>query len=94
MEKLITNDYISKCAYQKVRDPLCPVFLIKEILEKSEPDEIERKTMLQKGAVIQIQIDWNCNYDLYWKKCIPTYSFSRFDLPFNMSSAASGFNFR
>ena len=47
-----------------------------------------------KGAVIQIGINWECNYDVYWKKCIPTYKFTRFDLPFRASTSASGFNFR
>jgi len=41
----------------------------------SEPDETERKQKLSKGGVIQIEIQWNCNYDLIWKNCLPVYKF-------------------
>lgn len=49
--------------------------------------------MLQKGAVVQINIKWECNFDSK-KLCLPVYSFNRFDLPSTAISAASGFNFR
>ena len=46
--------------------------------------------------MIQIGIQWSCNFDFwnYWKDCFPTYKFTRFDMPFSKSSAASGYNFR
>jgi P2X purinoceptor 4 len=43
--------------------------------------------------VIQIEIIWNCNYD-FFAKCLPKYTFRRFDSPFFATKAASGFNFR
>lgn len=89
----ISNDYISKCIYDRVKSPYCPVFLVKKILEEAEPDEDERVQMLEKGGVVQIAIDWNCNYD-FSRPCLPVYTFNRFDLPFDQASAASGFNFR
>lgn len=89
----ITNDFIAKCTYDNVRDSLCPVFTIQQILNEAEPNPKEQAQMLLKGGVIQIGIDWDCNYDLS-NPCSLKYIFNRFDLPFNESSAASGFNFR
>lgn len=90
----ISNEYISRCAYlNRVEHPNCPVFRIGEILRMAEPNDTERPKMLKKGAVIQINIKWNCNFDTN-TLCLPVYSFSRFDLAFSSISAASGFNFR
>jgi P2X purinoceptor 4 len=52
--------------------------------------------MLHAGGVVQIEIEWHCNFDFwnYWHDCFPAYKFSRFDMPFSKSYAASGFNFR
>jgi hypothetical protein len=62
-------------------------------LEEAESNPSERAEMLVKGGVFNIAITWDCNYDLS-DTCLPKYSFSRYDLPFNDTSAASGFNFR
>ncbi|CAF1099834.1 unnamed protein product, partial [Brachionus calyciflorus] len=90
----ITNDYISSCKHDDKTDPYCPVFLVSEILEDAEPDLMERKQILQKGGVVQIEINWECNLDTDFKKCMPKYSFERFDLKFRDLTGASGFNFR
>lgn len=90
----LTNSYIATCVYDPVKDPYCPVFRLEDIVVKAEPDPVERSNMLRRGGVVQIEIQWNCDYDLYSKKCQPKYSFERFDLPFKRSNAASGFNFR
>lgn len=50
--------------------------------------------MLLKGGVIEININWDCNYDFYAKKCIPQYTFNRMDVKFKKASSSSGFNFR
>ena len=44
--------------------------------------------------MLQIEISWNCDLDYSIDKCLPIYSFNRYDLPFTSSSTASGFNFR
>ncbi len=89
----MTNAYISSCTYDKFKDPLCPVFTIRTLLEEVEPDSYEREQMLIKGDVIQIEVIWDCNLDL-GGECHPKYSFSRFEMPFKDSKAAAGFNFR
>lgn len=82
------------CRHHPIDDPYCPIFLVKDILEKAEPEEFERKMMLKKGGVIQIEINWECNLDLDFGKCMPKYTFERFDLKFRDLTGASGFNFR
>jgi anthranilate synthase component 1 len=64
-----------------------------KLAEELLADPKERAEMLEKGGVLKVGITWNCNYDLS-ESCLPKYSFSRFDLPFTVASAASGFNFR
>jgi hypothetical protein len=88
-----TNEYISKCAYQANIDTHCPVFLLGKILKEAEPNESERAQMLKTGAVIHIDIEWNCNFDI-GEQCLPTYKFNRFDFYASRDSAASGFNYR
>ena len=90
----VTNRYISDCSYDEDKDPLCPVFQLGYILARAETNETERFLMLLKGGVIQVEVIWNCDFDLYNRNCLPKYSFRRFDLPFHQTKTASGFNFR
>lgn len=90
----ITNEYIKTCTYEPHRDPFCPVFTVKEILNQAEPDIKERQKMLKKGGLVRILIEWNCNYDIFSRECLPKYSFDRFDVPYKDKSSASGYNFR
>lgn len=69
------------------------MFKVKNILEEAEPNLKEREQIYQKGGVIQIEINWNRNFDQS-RPCLPIYSFNRFDLSFEQASSASGFNFR
>lgn len=75
------------------QNPYCPVFRVGEILNEAEPNATEQKLMMEKGGVIQVSINWHCNFDSS-RLCTPIYSFNRFDLPAYLVSAASGFNFR
>ena len=90
----VTDDFISKCAYDVKRDPYCPTFTIEQIINQAETDPIERLEMLKKGGVILIGIDWECNYDFSKNPCVLSYQFDRYDLKFSESKATSGFNFR
>ena len=69
------------------------MFKVDNILNIAEKDPVEKYQMLMKGGVIQIEIIWNCNYDL-WSECFPKYEFSRFDMPYKQTKTANGFNFR
>ena len=89
----MTNQVLSKCIYHPTNDPFCPIFLVENILNEAEPNEKERETMMMKGGVILVSINWQCNFDTD-RLCFPKFKFSRFDLQFSKASAASGFNFR
>jgi hypothetical protein len=89
----MNNSYIASCSYDREKDPYCPVFKLGTILEEAEANGTERAIMLKRGSVLNIDISWNCNYDI-GDVCFPKYTFSRYDLPFNQESAAAGFNFR
>lgn len=69
------------------------MFRVGDILDEAEPNKTEQAIVMQKGAVIQVNIKWECNFDLR-RLCTPVYSFTRFDLPSYSVSSASGFNFR
>ena len=64
------------------------------MIDEAEEDEEERLKILKKGAVIEIKIIWDCNYDLLQDNCKPTYTFERFDFSSKESKTVSGFNFR
>ena len=51
----ITNDFITACPYEKIRDPLCPTVLIHEILNQAEPNQAERDQMYQKGFKLMLK---------------------------------------
>ena len=55
--------------------------------------ELKNKDFYLKGGVIEIIIEWNCDFDL-GPLCLPKYSFRRFDTPFKETATSSGFNFR
>lgn len=44
------------------------------------------------GAVVAVEINWDCNFDLSAKKCNPKFNFRRIDNPH--SSFSPGYNFR
>ncbi len=70
------------------------MFTIEQILLEAEPDVEERSIMLIKGGVIVIRIEWDCDFDLFYRECLPKYSFTRYDYQSSYSSTVSGFNFR
>lgn len=90
----VTSHFIQTCASSPNRSPYCPVFSIEQILIEAEPDSHERTIMLEKGGIIVIRIKWDCDFDLFAKECLPSYSFTRYDYKSSFSSTVSGFNFR
>ena len=85
----MTNAYIATCRQDPVHDPYCPTFLLRRILEQAEPSEHERELMLMRGGIVQVEIDWACDLDYAIERCLPRYSFARYD-----HHATAGFNFR
>ncbi|OQR68497.1 P2X purinoceptor 4-like, partial [Tropilaelaps mercedesae] len=75
--------------YSPVQDPHCPVFRIGDILEGAR---VDFEDISPRGGVIQIVIEWNCDFDYDTKHCFPTYKFLRIDDP--EAVLARGWNFR
>jgi hypothetical protein len=82
----LNQDYILTCRYHPDTDPLCPTFLLKDIIKLTPNAEESYEQMAKAGAVISIQINWDCRINGYLKKdynslfdCKPQYSFVRTD---------------
>lgn len=50
--------------------------------------------LLFQGGEIGINIEWKCNLDLDIEYCVPKYSFTRLDAPFEKNAVSKGYNFR
>ncbi|KAG8228894.1 hypothetical protein J437_LFUL007631 [Ladona fulva] len=81
---------LQSCRYDKMNDPLCPIFRIKDMVESAGQNF---SLVARKGAVIEVRIIWNCDLDLnFMKSCLPEYSFHRLDyVNYNVTF---GWNFR
>ncbi|KAK0149416.1 P2X purinoceptor 3 [Merluccius polli] len=87
----MTSKEIKRCTYHPVRSPLCPIFLVRDILNYTGQDV---HALANKGGEIGINIEWKCNLDWDEKFCKPVYSFSRLDAPFAKNPVSQGYNFR
>ncbi|KAM5180069.1 P2X purinoceptor 1 [Mantella aurantiaca] len=84
----VTSGYLKKCVFDEDNDPLCPVFRLGYIVEKTGQ---KFSDIAYKGGTISILIDWQCDLDWPLKHCTPTYSFHG---PNDDNSASQGYNFR
>ncbi|XP_008419148.1 P2X purinoceptor 3a [Poecilia reticulata] len=82
---------IRTCKYDKIRDPLCPIFQVDYILNETRQNVTQ---LADKGGEIGIIIQWRCNLDHDVNFCVPKYSFSKLDAPFQNSNLSKGYNFR
>ncbi|XP_013862272.1 P2X purinoceptor 3a [Austrofundulus limnaeus] len=73
------------------KDPFCPIFRVEDVLKKIQRDWTQ---LAVKGGEIGINIEWQCNLDENIEKCVPKYSFSRLDAPFEKNKISKGYNFR
>jgi hypothetical protein len=87
-------NYLKECNFHPIRDPLCPIFRVGDILDIVEHNRTEKYLMLKLGGVIRVKIHWNCNLDKPLKHCQPEYSFGRPYASFKEKSFLHGFNFR
>uniref|UniRef100_A0A3B5KW71 P2X purinoceptor n=1 Tax=Xiphophorus couchianus TaxID=32473 RepID=A0A3B5KW71_9TELE len=87
-ENFPSTKSIKNCTYDKNTDPFCPIFRVGYILDETQ----QNVTLL--GGEIGINIEWRCNLDHNVNSCVPTYSFSKLDAPFQNASLSKGYNFR
>ncbi|XP_051552669.1 P2X purinoceptor 1-like isoform X1 [Myxocyprinus asiaticus] len=68
----VNQSYINRCLYHPMNDPLCPIFRLGDIVERSGFNFSE---IARVGGSIGILIDWDCNLDLSIRYCKPNYEF-------------------
>ncbi|XP_038619076.1 P2X purinoceptor 2 isoform X1 [Tachyglossus aculeatus] len=83
------NGYLKHCLYDAILDLYCPIFKLGFIVEQAGENFTE---LAEKGGVIGVIINWNCDLDLSESECNPKYSFRRLD-PKHIQ-ASSGYNYR
>ncbi|KAK1331512.1 hypothetical protein QTO34_009469 [Cnephaeus nilssonii] len=84
----VNATYLKRCLYHKISHPLCPVFHLGYVARESGQSF---STLAEKGGVIGITIDWNCDLDWHVRHCKPVYEFHGLYEEKNLSQ---GFNFR
>ncbi|XP_056148079.1 P2X purinoceptor 3a [Lampris incognitus] len=87
----MTREQIKSCKYHPVDNPLCPIFLVGDVLNYTGQDVA---SLAEEGGEIGINIEWKCNLDFDIEKCQPKYSFTRLDAPFAKNKISKGYNFR
>jgi len=83
------TSYLKNCNYDPENNPGCPVFVLRDIVKQANEDYDD---IARDGAVIGIEINWDCNLDFGLKYCVPKYSFLRLDDP--NTKISKGWNFR
>ncbi|XP_039742335.1 P2X purinoceptor 1 isoform X1 [Pteropus medius] len=84
----VNATYMKTCLYHKTSHPLCPVFNLGYVVQQSGQNF---STLAEKGGVVGITIDWNCDLDWNVRHCKPIYEFHGLYEEKNLSQ---GFNFR
>ncbi|GAA6225351.1 P2X purinoceptor 3-like [Lates japonicus] len=87
----MTSKQIKSCNYHPVTNRFCPIFRVGDVLSYTG-QTVEK--LAEKGGEIGINIEWKCNLDLNIDKCVPNYSFTRLDAPFDKNAVSKGYNFR
>ncbi|XP_053136001.1 P2X purinoceptor 2 [Hemicordylus capensis] len=83
------DGYLRNCTFNETTDLYCPIFKLGFIVEQAGENFTE---LAEKGGVIGVIINWNCNLDLPDSDCNPRYSFRRLDPKW--AQASSGYNYR
>uniref|UniRef100_A0A672LB60 P2X purinoceptor n=1 Tax=Sinocyclocheilus grahami TaxID=75366 RepID=A0A672LB60_SINGR len=68
----VNQSYINTCLYHPKTDPLCPIFRLGDIVERSG---LSFSEIARVGGAIGVLIDWDCNLDLSIRHCKPKYEF-------------------
>ncbi|XP_038148492.1 P2X purinoceptor 3a [Cyprinodon tularosa] len=80
-----------KCRYDKLTDSFCPIFRVGYILNELQQD-VEK--LASEGGEIGIKVEWICNLDEALDSCVPRYSFTKLNSPFEKNKVSKGYNFR
>ncbi|XP_062814630.1 P2X purinoceptor 2 [Anolis carolinensis] len=83
------DGYLRNCSFNETTDLYCPIFKLGFIVAQAGEDFA---ALAEKGGVIGVIINWNCNLDLPDSECNPRYSFRRLDPKW--AQVSSGYNYR
>uniref|UniRef100_A0A670JLU9 P2X purinoceptor n=1 Tax=Podarcis muralis TaxID=64176 RepID=A0A670JLU9_PODMU len=83
------DSYLKSCTFNETTGLYCPIFKLGFIVEQAGENFTQ---LAEKGGVIGVIINWNCNLDLPDTMCNPRYSFRRLDPKW--AQASSGYNYR
>ncbi|XP_055339660.1 P2X purinoceptor 4-like [Paramacrobiotus metropolitanus] len=72
----LSATHLKDCKYKPKKDPLCPIFVLGDIVELAKENFTE---MALHGAILNFAITWDCNLDRHIQNCVPQYSFRRLD---------------
>nr|XP_020031761.1 P2X purinoceptor 1 isoform X2 [Castor canadensis] len=84
----VNATYMKNCLYHKTLHPLCPVFSLGYLVQESGQDFC---SLAEKGGVVGITIDWDCDLDWHVRHCKPIYEFHGL---YGEKNLSPGFNFR
>lgn len=87
----INKTYLERCVFNRLTDPECPIFRLKDMVTEAEEDF---QNMAVQGGVMSIQISWDCDLDMPSSWCVPKYAFRRLDNKDPENTVAPGYNFR
>nr|XP_032800969.1 P2X purinoceptor 4-like [Petromyzon marinus] len=82
---------LRSCRYDARRDPHCPIFRLGDVVAGAGENF---QQIALEGGVVGIMVEWNCDLDLSWERCRPSYSFQRLDARHSNETIAPGYNFR
>uniref|UniRef100_A0A8D2KWE5 P2X purinoceptor n=1 Tax=Varanus komodoensis TaxID=61221 RepID=A0A8D2KWE5_VARKO len=83
------DGYLRTCIFNETTDLYCPIFKLGFIVAQAGENF---SALAEKGGVIGVIINWNCNLDLPDSECNPRYSFRRLDPKW--AQVSSGYNYR
>uniref|UniRef100_A0A671QL45 P2X purinoceptor 4-like n=1 Tax=Sinocyclocheilus anshuiensis TaxID=1608454 RepID=A0A671QL45_9TELE len=81
---LINSSYLTQCVFSRKTDPDCPIFRLKDIVEKAEED----------FQTMAVHIWWDCNLDMPQSWRVPRYTFRRLDNKDPENNVGPWYNFR
>ncbi|KAG8456107.1 hypothetical protein GDO86_002053, partial [Hymenochirus boettgeri] len=90
-KKNIPPQYNMSCIHERIKAPLCPIFRLGDIVREAGENFSQIAVL---GAVIGIEIKWDCDLDFWRQKCLPQYSFRRLDDKVVDGNLFLGLNFR
>uniref|UniRef100_A0A4X2LSH3 Purinergic receptor P2X 6 n=1 Tax=Vombatus ursinus TaxID=29139 RepID=A0A4X2LSH3_VOMUR len=85
----LDNTYFKSCRYDALFSPFCPVFRVGDVVKAAGGDfeDLALSVSEPGGAIVRIQISWDCDLDRPGIECQPCYSFWLQEKGYNFRTA-------